>query len=57
MPQQQIADNGYDLSLNRYKEIVYEEVKYDPPMKIIGDLKRLEQEITEGLNGLEGMVK
>ena len=39
VPKAEIADNAYDLSINRYKEIVYEEVKYDPPMKIIGGIE------------------
>ena len=34
-----IANNGYELSINRYKEIVYEEVSYDSPTKVLADLK------------------
>ena len=48
VPKDEIADNGYDLSLNRYKEIVYEEVEYDPPKVIIGRLRELEEEIADG---------
>ena len=57
VPKAELAENGYDLSLNRYKEIVYEQVEYDPPAKIIADLRELEKEITEGLDALEGMLK
>ena len=39
VPKQEIADNGYDLSINRYKEIVHEEVHYDSPKVILGRLK------------------
>ena len=53
----EIATNGYDLSINRYKEIVYEEVEYDPPQKILADLKALEAEILKGMDELEGMLK
>ena len=28
---EEIRENGYDLSINKYKEIVYEEVEYDAP--------------------------
>jgi len=35
VPFQEIKDNGWDLSINRYKKIEYEEVKYDVPMEII----------------------
>ena len=57
VPKAEIADNAYDLSINRYKEIVYEEVQYDPPLKIIADLKAMETEIQSGIEELEGMLK
>ena len=53
----EIAKAGYDLSLNRYKEIVYEEVEYDPPEQIIAGLREMEFEISNGLKALEGMLK
>lgn len=57
VPKAEIAQNGYDLSINRYKEIVYEEVKYDPPQQILAELKQLEQEIMQGMDQLETMLK
>ncbi|WP_319560717.1 class I SAM-dependent DNA methyltransferase [Marispirochaeta sp.] len=57
VPKDEIADNGYDLSVNRYKEIVYDEVEYDPPQKILADLKALEAEIQQGMDELEGMLR
>jgi type I restriction enzyme M protein len=57
VPKAEIADKNYDLSLNRYKEVVHEEVNYEPPQKILVDLKTLETEILQGLNELEGMLK
>lgn len=57
VPVDEIRENGYDLSINRYKEIVHEEVNYDPPQKIIEDLLKLEDEIQEGLKELRGMIK
>ncbi len=56
VPKGEIADNNYDLSLNRYKEIVHEEVEYDPPKVIIGRLKELEAEISADLEELEAML-
>ena len=35
VPVEEIKGNGYDLSINRYKEVVYEEIKYDTPNEII----------------------
>ena len=57
VPVKEIQDNGYDLSINRYKEIVYEEVKYDPPEVIIAELEELEKKSLEGLEELKGMLK
>ena len=36
MPKAEIANNNYDLSINRYKEVEYEAVEYDPPNVILG---------------------
>ncbi len=57
VPKAEIAANGYDLSLNRYKEIVYEAVAYDPPAVILDELERLEEEIRAGLAELRGILK
>ncbi len=56
VPKAEIEANKYDLSINRYKEIVYEEVKYDHPSKILADLKTLEGEIQQDLEALEQML-
>ena len=47
----------YALSINRYKEIEYEEVVYDPPEVILKKLRDLEDKIREDLDELEGMLK
>lgn len=57
VPKEEIAENNYDLSINRYKEIVYEEVEYEAPEKIIGYVKELEEEIYAGLDRIEKLVK
>lgn len=56
VPQADIEAAGYDLSLNRYKEVEHEEAAYDPPAQIIAELKALEEEISAGLAQLEEMV-
>lgn len=56
VPKSEIAENGYDLSINRYKEIVHEEETYDLPTVIIGRLKKLEAEIASDLEKLEAML-
>jgi len=56
VPKSEIAGNDYDLSINRYKEVVYEAVAYDPPKVILQRLAQLEDEIARGLEALEGML-
>lgn len=51
-----VAANDYDLSINRYKEIVYEEIDYPEPGEIIADLEQLESEIASGLADLKAML-
>ncbi len=48
---------GYDLSVNRYKEVVHEEVAHRPPQEILAELAKLEAEIQQGMKELGGMVK
>jgi len=56
VPAKDILDNKYDLSINRYKEIVYEEEKYDPPKRILAMMKTVEGEIIKDIEELEGML-
>jgi type I restriction enzyme M protein len=56
VPAQEIRDNKYDLSLNRYKEVVYEEVAYDRPKEIVGRLRELESQIGAELASLEDLL-
>ena len=52
---EEIAGNGYDLSLNRYKEVVHEVVDHVPPGEILAQLASLEREIEAGMRSLEEM--
>ncbi|WP_144937950.1 type I restriction-modification system subunit M [Rothia kristinae] len=57
VPKQEIVDQDYDLSLNRYKEILVQEEEHRDPLEIIAEIRALEQEIAAGLDELEGMLK
>ena len=57
VPKAEIADNDYDLSVNRYKEVDYEAVEYDPPRVILKRLAALEDEIAKGRVVLEGLLR
>ena len=56
VPKAEIAANGYDLSINKYKETEYVPVEYPSTTEILADLHELEMEITKGLAELEEMV-
>ena len=56
VPKEEIAQNGYDLSINKYKKVEYVPVEYPSTQEILADLNELELEITKGLAELEGMV-
>lgn len=56
VPAQEIIDNDYDLSINKYKEIVYEKIEYPPTSEILADLKDLNEKIAAGLKELEAML-
>ena len=56
VPVDEIRENGYDLSINKYKEIEYEEVKYDSPQEIMLRIRELEMDITAGIEELAEMI-
>ena len=49
--------NGYDLSINRYKEVVHEEKIYEKPSDIIKQIKALDKERSNVLVELEKLLK
>lgn len=53
---QEIVDNDYDLSINKYKQVEYVAEKYPPTQEILADLHELELEITAGLAELEELL-
>ena len=54
---EEILGNDYDLSINKYKEIEYEEVVYEKPAVILSKLEELENTILQDISELKGMVK
>ena len=53
---QDIINNDYDLSINKYKETEYVPVEYPSTAEIMADIFELEMEITKGLAELEEML-
>ncbi|MBK8503116.1 MAG: SAM-dependent DNA methyltransferase [Saprospiraceae bacterium] len=56
VPVKEIRDNDWDLSINRYKEIEYEEIEYDSPLNIIADIKEIDVERQILLRELENLL-
>lgn len=57
VPKADIAAKGYELSLNRYREVVQEAISYDAPDKVLDELDTLETEIQQGLSRLRAMLR
>lgn len=53
---QEIIDNEYDLSINKYKEIEYIPIEYPPTSEIMADIRKLDLEIGEELDELEKLL-
>ena len=54
---EEIAAADYDLSLNRYKEVMHEHVEHVAPLRLIAELNAIEIDIQAELKRLEGMLK
>lgn len=52
----EIISNKFDLSINRYRDVLYEEEHYEEPRVILSKIKALEKEIMNDLDELEGMI-
>lgn len=57
VPVEEIIENDYDLSINKYKEIEYEKIEYDAPEVIIGRIEELETEIQKEMSELKKLLK
>ena len=56
VPKDEIVNNGYDLSINKYKKTEYKPVEYPSTAELMADLHEIEMEITKGLAELEEML-
>ena len=56
VPKAEIVDNGYDLSINKYKKTEYKPVEYPPTGEIMAELRELEMKISEEMAALEEML-
>ena len=56
MPQDEIVENDYDLSINKYKKIEYVPVEYPSTIEIMTELRELEMEIGKEMEELERLL-
>lgn len=56
VPKQEIADNDYDFSFNKYAETEYERIEYPPTSEILAELDELNAQMAAGLAELHKML-
>jgi type I restriction enzyme M protein len=56
VPYSEIKENGYDLSISKYKEIEYEEVQYEKPEVILDQIEVLEDQIKANIAELRKLL-
>ena len=52
----EIADNDYNLSINKYKEVEYVAVEYPPTSEIMANIREIEQQISREMDELEKLL-
>ena len=57
VPKEEIVENDYDLSINKYKEIEYVAVEYPPTSEIMANIREIEAEIAKEMDELEKLLK
>lgn len=57
VPIEEIKENDYDLSINKYKEVIYEKIEYRPSKEILGDIASLNQEIDKCIKELQSLLE
>lgn len=56
VPKEDIAENDYDLSINKYKEVEYVPVEYPSTQEILTNLREIEMEIATAMDELTVML-
>lgn len=57
VPKDEIVENDYDLSINKYKKTEYVAVEYPPTSEILDELDRLNEEIMRETKALRELLK
>lgn len=57
VPKDEIVANGYDLTINKYKEVERVKVDYEKPELVLARIKKLQAEIDQAITSYEGLIK
>ena len=57
VPKQEIIDNGYDLSINKYKKTEYKPIEYPPTEQILKEIMELNQQIMKETEELSKLLQ
>lgn len=57
VPKQDIVDNDYDLSINKYKQIEYKTIEYPAPREIMKQIMELDAQIAKELEELDKLLE
>ena len=56
IPKDNVVAQNYDLSLNRYREIIYDEAHHRSPLEIIEELEKIEAGIQQDMSELKRLL-
>ena len=56
VPKDEIVDNGYDLSINKYKKTEYVPEEYPPTSQLLAEIDELETQFQKELKALKGLL-
>lgn len=57
VPKEEIVATGYDLTVNKYKEIERVKIEYEKPEIVLARIKKLHAEIDQAITSYEGLIK
>ena len=56
MPKEEIAENNYDLSINKYKKVEYKPVEYPPTSEILAEIENLNKQVEQETQELRKLL-
>lgn len=57
VPKEEIVENDYDLSINKYKKVEYKAIEYPPTEEIMASIREIEKQIDVEMDELEKLLE